>query len=313
MSKKWLYSVAVGALLIAGEALGITVQEVLSNGFWNGDSRGLSRGNVNKEILWASKRKNFKKTVSTWQETPEYGKGLLKTFTLGKDKVGHRRWKIIREDKLIIYTTPQEECRFINSIFDLRTPLSRQKQNVIAYQKKWDYMPAINDYITSTNVIDTTYTCKPKKGRPVGPYTENWTHQEFVCIDTCNFTILNTEHNAITNIISDNEAYISGSVYQTGTYDSILGLETGWPIWMDRAYTQHILTSNDVVYISQNISVQSSSYENEERTYYTDYTATFKNGKCKGETESISCVQKAKYRNEYIEFLKRFRAEQNTR
>lgn len=312
MSKKWLYSVAVGALLIAGEALGITVQEVLSNGFWNGDSRGLSRGNVNKEILWASKKKDFKKPISRREETEEYARSWGKTFTLGKDKAGHHTWKSTRFSKVTSYYDSQEREKYVDSVLDMRAPLSRQKQNVVAYEKAWDYMPAINDYMTSTNVIDTTYTCKPKKGRPVGPYTENWTYQEFACIETCNFTILNTEHNAITNIISDNEAYISGSVYQTGTYDSILGLETGWPIWMDRAYTQHILTSNDVVYITQNISVQSSGYENEERTYYTDYTATFKNGKCKGETESISCVQKAKYRNEYIEFLKRRRAEQNT-
>ena len=37
MTKKWLYSVAVGTLLIAGEAMGITIHEVLSNGFWSTD------------------------------------------------------------------------------------------------------------------------------------------------------------------------------------------------------------------------------------------------------------------------------------
>ena len=40
MTKKWLYSVAVGVLLMAGEALGITVHDVLSNGFWSAEQRG---------------------------------------------------------------------------------------------------------------------------------------------------------------------------------------------------------------------------------------------------------------------------------
>ena len=39
MTKKWLYSVAVGALLIAGEAMGVTVHDVLSNGFWSAEQR----------------------------------------------------------------------------------------------------------------------------------------------------------------------------------------------------------------------------------------------------------------------------------
>ena len=36
--KKWLYGVALGALLIAGNAAGITVHEVLSNGFWSANT-----------------------------------------------------------------------------------------------------------------------------------------------------------------------------------------------------------------------------------------------------------------------------------
>lgn len=40
MSKKWLYSVALGTLLVAGDAMGITVHEVLSHDFWSKEQKG---------------------------------------------------------------------------------------------------------------------------------------------------------------------------------------------------------------------------------------------------------------------------------
>ena len=61
MTKKWLYSVAAGALLMAGEALGITVHDVLSNGFWSVEQRG-TEGYLTNVTASAEKVKKYKKT-----------------------------------------------------------------------------------------------------------------------------------------------------------------------------------------------------------------------------------------------------------
>lgn len=40
MSRKWLYGVALGSLLVAGNAVGITVQDVLNHDFFAPEHRG---------------------------------------------------------------------------------------------------------------------------------------------------------------------------------------------------------------------------------------------------------------------------------
>ncbi len=206
MNKKWLCSVAVGALLIAGEAFGITVHDVLSNGFWNTDSRCLASIDVSTEIQNVSKNKDFKKPIARCYKTEEYTRIATKIFTLGKDKVGHHRWKKTYFSDKKSYYNPREEEIYINNVLDMRAPHSRQKQEATVYHKFWNYLPSITDYTTGTNVVNSVYACKPKGGHPVGPYTENWAHQEFAPAITFQYTLLSAEHNAITNIISDHEA-----------------------------------------------------------------------------------------------------------
>ena len=64
MSKKWLYSVAAAALLIAGQAAGITIHDVLSNGFWSTQERATEMS------LNAETTDNYKEKYKKETETP---------------------------------------------------------------------------------------------------------------------------------------------------------------------------------------------------------------------------------------------------
>ena len=272
----------------------ITVHEVLTNNFWSGDRRPTTL-DVPVDLNRVTKYKYLRGGFAHRTEQPEYVKRVTGGGVLGKDKAGHRKWKIGSFFKGLYYRDPKKESRYNDITIDLKTPFSRQKQEAIRTENSWKYNSLIDDYTTRTNTTETVYACKPKKGRPVGPYTENWFEEALKKPNAyCDYTILNTEHNAITNIVSDNEAYISGSIYQTGTYNEIAHEEAGWSTWLDQSYTQ-------------NVSIQSLGYEKEEREYYSEYTATFKKSKCKSETETITRIQKAEYRDEFVDLLKRKR------
>ena len=156
-------------------------------------------------------------------------------------------------------------------------------------------------YGDSTNIwvrVQTIYSNKPTKkdARPTGPYVvEDWFPDSMTNLYkriALAASFYGTEHNAITNIISDNEAYITGTISQTGHIDEFREKIVDEDASLLRTYTQHITTDADHVYIEQEIieNTQNDPVYNSQSTYQAQYTATFKKGHWKGEKETISKV-----------------------
>lgn len=152
--------------------------------------------------------------------------------------------------------------------------------------------PYVTNRYTNTQI---TYTGKSRQSniRPTGPYVvDDWFPEKMTTESYKSCRFFGTEHNAVTNIISDNEAYITGTVSQTGHIDEYYGEKVDQPASLLRTYMQHITTDADHVYIEQEITenTQNDPVYNSQYTYQTQYTATFKKGRWKGEKETISKV-----------------------
>lgn len=88
MSKKWLYSVAVGALLIAGEAMGITVHDVFSNGFFSSEIR-----ETGLHLMETTKYKDVIKKDKKTQDEEGNETLFFAWSTRGRSAVDGVRWK----------------------------------------------------------------------------------------------------------------------------------------------------------------------------------------------------------------------------
>ena len=89
--KKWLYGVALGALLVAGNAAGVTVHEVLSNDFWSMEQRGTRENLAEVTGERGPKQKKYQRTFDqdSWIEKIEscyVYKGPLTDKTRWKEK-----------------------------------------------------------------------------------------------------------------------------------------------------------------------------------------------------------------------------------
>ena len=221
MSKKWLYSVAAAALLIAGQAAGITVHDVLSNGFWSTEIR------QTEETLNAATTDNYKE---------KYKEKAREINDIGL------------EIKSYVYT---KKAKTTNDVSWTQNTLHRfvDEENVKIYEdnqvirvKNYDRKERIKernsvstDYVEDCPLIiygleQAQHSFKPtKKGaRPVEPFFPDteWFRQlseekyPGFCYST---SILNAE----TNIISDSKAQIKGVIRKT----SLLYLsENGSPL-----------------------------------------------------------------------------------
>lgn len=154
----------------------------------------------------------------------------------------------------------------------------------------------ISDGIGTTNYtknIQETYTVKPlkKSARPMSPLVvDDWFPGHHETAFRYNADFYGTEHTAVTNIISDNEAYITGTIRQSGYINGCNGFVVEEPTSLVRTYTQHITTDADHVYVTQDINEKSQFAFNEERSFRTQYTAQYKKGRWKNATETISNV-----------------------
>ena len=288
MTKKWLYGVALGALLVAGNAAGVTVHEVLSNGFCSIEHRG-TRENL-KEITdeIGPIRRKYKRTFDqdTWIEKTEscyIYKGPLTDKT---------RWK----EKECSAVTTGRNFYISDSVVTLidQRPMYKEKTITKEYWKAQSFM---DDLRQTNRYVNTqiTYTGKPRQANvgPIGPFVvDDWFPEQMTTASYKSCRFFGTEHNAVTNIISDNEAYITGTVSQTGHIDEYNGEKVDQPASLLRTYMQHITTDADHVYIEQEITenTQNDPVYNSQYTYQTQYTATFKKGRWKGEKETISKV-----------------------
>ena len=241
MTKKWLYSVAVGALLIAGEAMGVTVHDVLSNGFWSAEQRvdlvQLQQDTLipkfkiikDKEIWVEEGRKLFWKTTRS---------GVTLSRTHWKDRLCYNR-----------LTTETAETEHRVQKVMVTNQVHQQKENTTtdSYRNK---IPCYENPTYYCGDGQTDYMNKPRKkeARPIGPFVvEDWFSDELTRWASSRF--FGTEHNAVTNVISDNEAYITGTISQTGHVDEYEGEKVDQPASLMRTYTQHITTDADHVYV----------------------------------------------------------------
>ena len=298
MTKKWLYSVAVGALLIAGEAMGVTVHDVLSNGFFSSEIRETA-----SHLIDTTNYKDFIKKDKTTQDEEGNETLFFAWSTRGRSAVNGVRWK--EKVNSINWDSKDEKVNISveQRKLTVNRPLYREKNLQDTYEETRNIR---RFFSTNTyNEVTIAYTNKPRKkdARPIGPFVvDDWFPDEMTTewYKTCRF--FGTEHNAVTNVISDNEAYITGTISQTGHVDEYKGYKANEDSSLLRTYTQHITTDADHVYVEQEITenCQNASKSNSQSTWQTQYTATFKKGRWKGETETISQVSNKQLADWYI-------------
>ena len=309
MTKKWLYSAAIGALLIAGNAWGITVQEVFSNGFFSSEIRG-TRGNL---IMMTDYGIRYKKQ-KTAQDKDGNEKKSYVWLLYGDNVMNNIRWK----EKSYIELLESKDRDFITfdekSKLTARRPLYMEKSTG-DYHKKEHYMK--DSWLTNGCERTTTvYVNKPRKKntRPIGPSViDYWFPDETVEDEEKIYRFFGTERNAVTNIISDNEAYITGTVSQTGHVNEYRGCIADVDSSSLCTYIQHITTDDNHLYIEQEITenAQNIFATNRQITHQSQYVVTFNKGRCKKETETITLTKNTQLADWYIKYHNR--DSQNTR
>lgn len=285
---------------MAGEAFGVTVRDVLSNGFWSAEQRG----------------------------TFEYAKKATdgyRSFTRKKEKEFIDDAGIVHCSSLDVYSAPKisgmrwKTKKWYNWKIDNEgsyTQLDLLKSSFVRQNHKEKTTTDLQEvgrivnriYEFMTQHEDTVYMNKPKKkeARPIGPYVvDDWLPDEMIERQYMKCRFLGTEHNAVTNVISDNEAYITGTISQTGHVDEYEGKKLDKPASLLRTYTQHITTDEDHVYVEQEITEDAKNvvWRNCQNTCQSQYTATFKKGRWKGETETITVTQNSQATDWFLKYF----------
>ena len=284
-AKKWLYSVALGALLVAGNAAGITVHDVLSNGFWSAEHRG-----TEAYLQEVARHDPPSKLVKYREKKDENGNRIISaTVRSTGPQINNIRWKQRRKmDRLENDKTSYEKNRIkLTSQRD-----KKYKEKTLTVDQAYRILK--HAYVTNaTYTSQEDYMVKALKSadiRQMGPFVmEDWFPDSFEA-GFLDASFYGTEHNATTNIISDNEAYITRTISQTGHIDSFWDYKVNEDSSLLRTYNTHITTDADHVYVEQQIeeNVQNDSGHDSHETYQTQYTAIFKKGRWKSSQEAIS-------------------------
>lgn len=308
MSKKWLYSAALGALLIAGNALGITVHDVFSNGFWSAEHRG-TMDYLEKMVPHAVRTK--KERVKENEDGSCVRSYILVQPSLGRHGV---RWKakswctdILTADELIYNRT----VKLTDKQPGIKECTLMDKQEIEKYSMLYG--------MTTNIAINTreTYTVKPseRSARPMGPTViDDWFQETMQSNKFCQYQFCGTEETATTNVVADNEAYITRTIRQSGYLNKFFDVVIDEPSSLFRVYNTHITTDEDHVYVDQTISETStnSDWLDYQNNYQTQYTATFNaKGRWKGATETITITQNAHASDWAMNYLKS-KSSQNT-
>jgi hypothetical protein len=269
MSKKWLYGVALGALLIAQPSWGITVQDVLSKGFFSVDEHRETLKSLQADGEYVWKVKDLKPKDGLERFLEKYKSGPWST----------RKWKW---KGLWSFTNNEaSDCMYVLT----------NKQKHHKEKTKGELHSTYGD--ADSTVSQESYVGKPKgKGtRPLGPFVVyDWFPGVVMASnDYVNVQFNGTEETATTNVISDCEAYITRTIRQSGWVQAYFGYVVEEPASLLRVYNMHITTDADHVYIHQDVNetAQNAPFSDIQRTYATDYTATFKKDRFVSETETI--------------------------
>ena len=273
MSKKWLYGVALGALLIAQSSLGVTVHEVLSKGFFSEAEHRATLESLTAEGGYARKVKHLK---------PKDGmERSVVTYKSASWSPSKWKWKGVRS-----YTNDGE----LDCVYNLKNKQKHHIEKTKGNQHRTEGY--VNDDYVTTRSAQEMSTIKPrgKGARPLGPFVVyDWLPDTLSSNEFHNMQFNGTEETATTNIVSDTEAYITRTIRQSGWVQDFFGFIVEEPASLLRTYNMHITTDADHVYIHQDINetAQNAFSLDTQRNYATDYTATFKNDRCVRETETI--------------------------
>ncbi|MBR5624347.1 hypothetical protein IKW72_05200 [bacterium] len=293
--KKWLFSVAVDALLVAGNAAGITVHEALSNDFWASQSR-YNVAELKATTQWKDKVKKDK-----------YGRAKDGSRTnsyihmeWGQDEEGTSwKTKLWNNSRYDYETFQQVNFKRKDTC---RTKSYKERNLASGYENETQD----NGCATARDGMDNVqYKVTPvgKDVRPMRPFVmDDWFPGSMRTSKYRKARFFGTEHNAVTNIISDNEAYITGTVSQTGHMDEYFEYKANADTFCLRTYTQHITTDENHVYVEQEIIENAQTTFDRTTTQQTQYVATFKKGRWKGSTETSSSV----WQNEAMPWLREF-------
>lgn len=274
MSKKWLYGVALGALLMVQPSWGITVQDVLSKGFFSVDEQRETFESLEAEPGRGRKWKDLKPRDGLERALEKYKSGPWST----------RKWKW--KGLWSFANDGASDCVYV-----LTNKQKHHKEKTKGeLHKKQDELGRAHHVISS--VSQESYTGKPKgKGtRPLGPFVvHDWFPEAVSSDDIVHYQFNGTEEMAITNVISDCEAYITRTIRQSGWIQDYFGYVVEEPASLLRVYNMHITTDTDHVYIHQDVNeiAQNAPYYDKQNTYTTDYMATFKKDRCVSEQETI--------------------------
>ena len=311
MTKKWLYSAALGALLMTGEALGVTVHEVLDSHFW------YNYGRDNFSVLSKAYQGFYKGKYKNEVREPQPD-GSVKTSYLYKANCSKLPGVALSWNYKKWYTETTSDNERVT---DTKAQLNTRRDN--KYKEKTvtetqEYRQLMNG--GATNLVDNTretFTVKAlkMKVRPMCPYVVDDWFPDYLkggCATEAEF--YGTEQTAVTNIISDNEAYITRTIQQTGQMKNYDGYTVDEPASLLRVYNTHITTDEDHIYVDQSISelAENAHTYDFQNDYRTQYTATLKKGRWKGATETITITQNAQASDWYLNYLKS-KSSQNTR
>ena len=283
---------ALGALLMAGNALGVTVHDVFSNGFWSAETR------TTKEKLLSGdykikhnpkKPKRDRRGNFVYSGTDQY-----------MPKESFPKWKITERYK----TFANEDSRVENISGRLTALMNDCKEKAATIEQDVRSCPTNGGFFTKADLqSQTKYMSKPrtKEARPMGHFVVNdWFLDAIRECGKVDF--YGTEQTAVTNIISDNEAYITRTIHQTTWINSFYGVKVNEGAALRRTYDTHITTDDDHVYVDQvigEVSTNNPTY-NTQSEYKTQYVATFKRGRWKGSTETITMTQNSQAADWYI-------------
>lgn len=298
MTKKWLHSVAMGALLMAGNALGITVHDVFSNGFWSAEQKGTERYLKNETKGYCSGKYIKEKNTENERSYVHIIRSFRHPDIVWKSKQQFTLWS----------DAVEYGAEIKNNLVAKRTGHKEKIKEFRQYQNSEQFCSGYS-----------TYTDKPrqKDARPIKPLVvDNWfpdTIREYGKVD-----FYGTEQTAVTNIVSDNEAYITRTIRQTGWIYTFRRRDVNEATSLQRTYDTHITTDDDHVYVDQTLTESGIGLDmygdptrDSQADYQSQYVATFKRGCWKGSTETITMTQNSQKADWYIRY--RNGDSQNTR
>lgn len=297
--KKWLYSVAFGALLVAGSALGVTTHEVLSENWWSEDTRA-----THEHLDEIAPHPNPNGKVKKDKTTTDANGDVRRTYVVvyKGPAVAGTRWKAKTSETRIDGDDFQS--------YDIYEKLTSKRQHGTYKEKSVQ-----NDQWTASTYLLgdgegshlNTYTVKAlkKDAKPIKGYVVGEPFRDSMLLRR-NYQFDGTEEVAVTNIVSDREAYVTGTVRQSGYLNAFRGYEINKPASLLREYTKYITTDANHVYIDTTITetTQNEIMSNAQRYYKINYVATFKDGRWKTSKETVEHTYKYKTADWFFDYLK---------